>query len=129
MLANLTCNAQATTSLILKSGLLTWIEMQLIDSTSNLHMESVQWIKILDNILVIVKPDKIEAATNGEWRMIVSRCLCHLLDENHGAIFIFSAFALAFRLNRLQLTLWKTSPTLSLSFFDWYLSVEHVRWI
>lgn len=79
VLANLTCNAQATTSLLLKSSLLHWLEMQLLRSTTK--AESVEWIKILENIIVIVDANKVEASTNGEWRMIICRCLGYLLDE------------------------------------------------
>ena len=65
VLANLTCIAQATNSL-LKSSLLSWIEVQLLHSTT----ESVVWIsKMLENILIVV--DKIDASsTNGEWRSV-----------------------------------------------------------
>lgn len=79
VLANLTCNAQATTSLILKSGLLAWIEIQLLHGVS-VHERGVEWLKILENILVIVNPGKIEMATNGDWRKIICRCLCLLLE-------------------------------------------------
>ncbi|KJA21610.1 hypothetical protein HYPSUDRAFT_87850 [Hypholoma sublateritium FD-334 SS-4] len=79
ILANLTCNAQAATSLILKSALLPWIEMQLLHPKS--RTEGVEWIKILENILVIVDAAKVEASTNGEWRTIICRCLMSLLDD------------------------------------------------
>ncbi|KAF8959548.1 ribosome 60S biogenesis N-terminal-domain-containing protein [Flammula alnicola] len=79
VLANLTCNAQATMSLILKSALLPWIEMQLLHSNSK--AEGVEWIKILENIVVIVDSNKVEASTNGEWRTIISRCIALLLDD------------------------------------------------
>ncbi|KAF7299108.1 hypothetical protein MIND_00859100 [Mycena indigotica] len=71
VLANLTCNAQATTSLILKSSLLQWIEMQLSVSGS----EAVSWLSVLDNILVIVDAQKLESSTGGEWRATICRCL------------------------------------------------------
>jgi len=79
VLANLTCNAQATASLVLKSALLPWIEMQLLHSSS--RSEGVEWIKILENILVIVDHNKVEASTNGEWRVMICRCLSYFLDE------------------------------------------------
>lgn len=77
VLANLTCNAQAANSLVLKSALLSWIEVQLLHSTAG----SIAWIKILENILVVVDSKKIEASTNGEWRSTISRCLERLLDQ------------------------------------------------
>ncbi|KAJ6508841.1 ribosome 60S biogenesis N-terminal-domain-containing protein [Mycena sanguinolenta] len=75
VLANLTCNAQATTSLILKSSLLHWIEMQLTASTA----EAVAWIKILENILIVVDAQKMESSTAGEWRFVICRCLYLIL--------------------------------------------------
>lgn len=81
ILANITCNAQATASLILKSGLLAWIEMQLLNGIS-LEERGVKWLKVLENILVIVNSGKLEAVTGGNWRRTILRCLCHLLEEN-----------------------------------------------
>ncbi|KAF7433677.1 hypothetical protein PC9H_005640 [Pleurotus ostreatus] len=78
VLANITCNVQATTSLVLKSALLSWIEMQ-VSSCRNL--ETIAWIKILENIMVIVDPSKVESATGGAWREAILRCLLTLLDE------------------------------------------------
>lgn len=43
--------------------------------------EGVEWIKILENILVIVDAAKVEASTNGEWKTIICRCLISLLDD------------------------------------------------
>ncbi|KAF5309185.1 hypothetical protein D9619_012740 [Psilocybe cf. subviscida] len=79
VLANITCNAQATSSLILKSALLPWIETQLLQG--NTAAEGVEWIKILENIIVIVDHSKIEAGTNGEWRTIICKCLTLLLND------------------------------------------------
>ncbi|KAF9040788.1 ribosome 60S biogenesis N-terminal-domain-containing protein [Panaeolus papilionaceus] len=80
-LANLTCNVYSATSLILKTGLLSWIEMQLQTSATSVTNEAVEWIKILENILVIVDPYKLESATSGEWRSIICRSLARLVDE------------------------------------------------
>lgn len=52
--------------------------MQLLQSTK---AEGVEWIKILENIVVIVDANKIEASTNGEWRVIICRCVSYLIDE------------------------------------------------
>ncbi|KAG6873594.1 hypothetical protein C0995_013967 [Termitomyces sp. Mi166 len=78
VLANLTCNVQATTSLLLKSGLLSWIEIQLITSKDT---NGVEWAKILNNIMTVVDAQKIEASTNGEWRAAICRCLLTLVDD------------------------------------------------
>jgi len=64
----------------LKSGLLTWIEIQLLHGMST-GKRGVEWLKILENIFVIVNPGKIEVVTKGDWIRIISCCLCHLLDE------------------------------------------------
>ncbi|KII96154.1 hypothetical protein PLICRDRAFT_151289 [Plicaturopsis crispa FD-325 SS-3] len=78
VLANLTCNIQATTSLILKSSLLTWIEMQLQTVKNN---EGIAWVRILENIVVIVDPGKMESSIQGAWRSSLCRCLSLLLDD------------------------------------------------
>ncbi|KAG5724436.1 Laccase-2 [Termitomyces sp. T112] len=101
VLANLTCNVQATTSLILKSGLLSWIEIQLMTSSG---VEGVEWVKILDNIMTIVDPGKLELSTGGEWRAVICRCLLILLDDpkSSNAFFVFPlAIAAALRLSLL----------------------------
>jgi nucleolar pre-ribosomal-associated protein 1 len=66
--------------LILKSGLISWIEIQLI--TTRQVTDGVAWVKILDNLMTVVDPDKIEVSTNGEWRSVICRCLSMLLDED-----------------------------------------------
>ncbi|KAH9887708.1 ribosome 60S biogenesis N-terminal-domain-containing protein [Cubamyces lactineus] len=72
VLANVTCNARATTSLILRHALLSWVEMQV---QSVRPEEAIAWSRILENILAVVNPIKVEAATGGEWRAIVGRCV------------------------------------------------------
>ncbi|KAK7440039.1 hypothetical protein VKT23_017290 [Stygiomarasmius scandens] len=78
VLANLTCIPQATNSLVLKSNLLTWIEMQLLDPKDE---ECVAWLKILENIIMVVDKEKAEKATDGEWRAWIGRCIFSLLDK------------------------------------------------
>lgn len=53
--------------------------MQLLHPKS--RAEGIEWIKILENILLIVDAAKVEASTNGEWRTIICRCLMSLLDD------------------------------------------------
>lgn len=90
VLANLTCNVQATTSLILKSSLLSWIEMQvqLPQSTE----DSLAWLKILENILVTANTSKLERATNGQWRDTLCRCLSLILEKCKCKGIIFPVF-------------------------------------
>jgi len=78
VLANLTCNSQAATSLVLRSALLTWIEMQITLSRE----EGVAWIKILENVLTVTDSSKLEVSTNGDWRSVIFRCLLLLLDHS-----------------------------------------------
>ncbi|KAG1732030.1 uncharacterized protein EDB91DRAFT_1058414 [Suillus paluster] len=79
VLANLTCNVQATTSLVLKSSLLSWIEMQvqLPQSTE----DTLAWLKILENVLVTANTAKLQRATNGQWRDALCRCLLLVLQN------------------------------------------------
>ncbi|KAF9531008.1 ribosome 60S biogenesis N-terminal-domain-containing protein [Crepidotus variabilis] len=79
VLANLTCNPKATTSLVTKSALLPWIEMQIFNSSP--VSEGLEWVRILENILVVADIDKVEAATKGEWKSSICRCLSRLLEN------------------------------------------------
>lgn len=79
VMANLTCISQATTTLVLKNSLLTWIEMQVLDPRED---EIVAWIKVLENIITVVDQDKVESLTNGEWRSVIARCLSMLLTRS-----------------------------------------------
>ncbi|KAG2356040.1 ribosome 60S biogenesis N-terminal-domain-containing protein [Suillus spraguei] len=79
VLANLTANAQATTSLVLKSSLLSWIEMQVQLSQSN--EDSLAWLKILENILITANTAKLQRATNGQWQDALCRCLSLVLQN------------------------------------------------
>ncbi|KAE9398377.1 hypothetical protein BT96DRAFT_994998 [Gymnopus androsaceus JB14] len=77
VLANLTCIPQATMSLLLKSSLLTWIEMQLLTPQED---EGLAWLKALENIVIVADSQKMEASTDGEWRACIARCLTLLID-------------------------------------------------
>ncbi|KAK0490295.1 ribosome 60S biogenesis N-terminal-domain-containing protein [Armillaria novae-zelandiae] len=79
VLANLTCIPQATTSLVLKSGLHCWIEMQLLNLVED---ESIAWLKIIENIICCSDTKKLETATNGQWRWIIGRCVSLLLNSS-----------------------------------------------
>ena len=72
VLLNLMNSRRITTSLILKSGLLSWIEMALLAPREN---EGLLWLRILENIVDIVDPVKLESATGGEWRAAIGRCI------------------------------------------------------
>ncbi|KAI0301899.1 transcriptional repressor TCF25-domain-containing protein [Multifurca ochricompacta] len=74
-------------SLILKSGLLSWIEMMLLDPRED---ESSLWMRVLENILDVVDSVKFESSTGGEWRAAIGRCMT-LLQGDTSAHVILSA--------------------------------------
>lgn len=41
----------------------------------------MSWLKIIENILVVVDSHQIEHATKGEWELSLLRCLNSLLHE------------------------------------------------
>lgn len=53
--------------------------MQLLLSTT----EAVAWVKILENILIVVDAQKMESSTGGEWRFVICRCLSLILQGMH----------------------------------------------
>ncbi|KAI5997091.1 ribosome 60S biogenesis N-terminal-domain-containing protein [Pisolithus albus] len=79
VLANLTCNAQACNSLILKSSLLSWIEIQL---TCGHHGETMAWLRILENIAVIADNSKLQRAMGMEWFAVICRSLSHIVQTS-----------------------------------------------
>ncbi|KAF9224544.1 hypothetical protein BS17DRAFT_780022 [Gyrodon lividus] len=90
ILANLTCNSQACTSLVLKSSLLSWIEMQLGD---NIDTESIAWLRILENVVLLADTSKLERATGDEWCAVICRCLSSLLQTKNKDISILNQSA------------------------------------
>ncbi|CDO76370.1 hypothetical protein BN946_scf185011.g34 [Trametes cinnabarina] len=89
VLANITCNARATTSLILRHALLPWIEMQVQTVRAE---EAVAWARILENILAVVNPTKLEIATDGEWRTSIGRCVHMVMHHPACSMGVFLAF-------------------------------------
>jgi nucleolar pre-ribosomal-associated protein 1 len=55
--------------------------MTLLDSRED---EGLLWMKVLENILDVVDPVKLELVTGGEWRAAIGRCLT-LLQGASGA--------------------------------------------
>ncbi|KAI8984871.1 ribosome 60S biogenesis N-terminal-domain-containing protein [Trametes punicea] len=88
VLANVTCNARATTSLILRHALLSWVEMQVQTVRAE---EAIAWARILQNILAVVNSSKVEAATDGEWRVMVGRCVRIILHHPACSMGVFIA--------------------------------------
>lgn len=90
VLANISCNEQAATSITLRSGILSWIEMQLIQRAPNVTSQarrSIAWVKILENLMLTVDIPKIEQATNGNWRRSIARSLLLLIEERDFGMF------------------------------------------
>jgi nucleolar pre-ribosomal-associated protein 1 len=44
--------------------------------------EGLIWMKVLENILDVVDPVKLESATGGEWRAAIERCMTLLQGES-----------------------------------------------
>ncbi|KAI0092903.1 ribosome 60S biogenesis N-terminal-domain-containing protein [Irpex rosettiformis] len=78
LLANLTCERHAVTSLVLGSAFLSWVELQLESIKQD---EGTAWVKILENTLVTLDLQKVQTATQGEWWSIISRCMIALLQS------------------------------------------------
>jgi nucleolar pre-ribosomal-associated protein 1 len=49
--------------------------------------EGLLWMRVLENILDVVDPVKLESATGGEWRAAIGRCMT-LLQGDAGAYFV-----------------------------------------
>ncbi|KAH9180077.1 ribosome 60S biogenesis N-terminal-domain-containing protein [Lactarius sanguifluus] len=75
ILLNLTNSRRIATSLVLKSGLLSWVEMMLLVPRDD---EVLSWMRVLENILDVVDPAKMESSTGGEWRAAIGRCVTSL---------------------------------------------------
>lgn len=76
VLLSLSRSQQAMTSLILRSGLLGWIEIQVPESTAE---EDYIWCQILENILLVTQVEKLDTATSKQWRPALNRIICMIL--------------------------------------------------
>ncbi|CAE6428618.1 unnamed protein product [Rhizoctonia solani] len=65
VLINASANKHAATSLVLSSSIIPWIHMQL-DHT--LYGEALVYLKVLDNMAIVLDHEQIEKATTGHWR-------------------------------------------------------------
>ncbi|KAF7984362.1 hypothetical protein HWV62_15393 [Athelia sp. TMB] len=74
---------EAVTSLVLKSSLLTWIEMQMRSAAPG---ERLAWAKILHNIILVIRPGKLEAAVGLEWRSAMCRSLLLLISDDSATL-------------------------------------------
>ncbi|QRW25282.1 nucleolar pre-ribosomal-associated protein 1 [Rhizoctonia solani] len=86
VLINASANKHAATSLVLSSSIISWIHMQL-DHT--LPSEALVYLKILENMVVVLDHEQIEQATSGHWRdsvaevvgKVVTSCLMCLASR------------------------------------------------
>jgi nucleolar pre-ribosomal-associated protein 1 len=44
--------------------------------------DGLLWMKVLENILDVVDPVKLESVTGGEWRNAIGRCMTLLQGES-----------------------------------------------
>ncbi|CAE6427965.1 unnamed protein product, partial [Rhizoctonia solani] len=65
VLVNVSANKHAATSLVLSSSIISWMYMQL-DHT--LPGEALAYLKILDNMAVVLDHEQVDKATSGHWR-------------------------------------------------------------
>jgi hypothetical protein len=81
VLFKLSLNQRAATSLIARSNLFSWLEIQVQQKGSAISDDSIieTWFRIIENLLVSMDTDRIEARTGGVWRGHCIRCLEGLL--------------------------------------------------
>ncbi|KAI9448397.1 ribosome 60S biogenesis N-terminal-domain-containing protein [Lactarius indigo] len=85
VLLNLTNSRRIVTSLVLKSGLLSWIETMLLVPQDG---EVLSWMRALENILDVVDAAKMESSTGGEWRAAIGRCMSSLQGNTASPSFL-----------------------------------------
>ncbi|KZT52357.1 hypothetical protein CALCODRAFT_92465 [Calocera cornea HHB12733] len=76
VLGSLTQNQYATHALVLRSSLLAWLNVQLL--TIKPH-ETLFWLRVLENIVMVVDHEKLEHDTYKTWRSDVSACISKVL--------------------------------------------------
>ncbi|KZO94573.1 hypothetical protein CALVIDRAFT_528779 [Calocera viscosa TUFC12733] len=76
VLGSLTRNQYATHALVLRSSLLAWINIQLLTVKPS---EALAWLRVLENIVMVVDFQKLEKDTYSTWRSDVAGCLWKLL--------------------------------------------------
>ncbi|KAG8718925.1 hypothetical protein FRC08_004054 [Ceratobasidium sp. 394] len=81
VLINASANKHAATSLLLNSSILSWVYMQL---GPVLMGEPLAYLKIIENIAIVVDHDQIEKATAGHWRDTVAQII-HKIIQTHGS--------------------------------------------
>ncbi|KAG8877942.1 hypothetical protein FRB97_002907 [Tulasnella sp. 331] len=122
VLLNVTAIEEAARSLVLKGGLLGWMEVQ---TEELLRGEELTWLKVYENLLVMVGLEKLEKSSAGLWKDSVSRSLITLL-RRQGAIEHLSLFSrVLYRLSTIEVP--AMSPLLDLA-VGWLRVVEISLW-
>lgn len=67
-------------SLLLRSGLLSWIEIQVRGAVTG--QEAMQWCRVLGNVLTVSDGIKMESVTEGQWRKSIMRIVARVLETN-----------------------------------------------
>ncbi|KAG8788975.1 hypothetical protein FRC12_014047 [Ceratobasidium sp. 428] len=81
VLINASANKHAATSLLLNSSILSWIYMQL---NWILPGEPLAYLKIVENMAVVVDHEQVEKATAGHWRDVVAQ-IVNKIAQDHGS--------------------------------------------
>lgn len=89
-LIKITSNRYAVNSLLLRSGLLSWIEIQVNGTVTG--QEAVQWCRVLDNVLTVSDAIKMESVTEGQWRKSIMRIVERVLETNGKFIWLTNVF-------------------------------------
>ncbi|QRW12827.1 nucleolar pre-ribosomal-associated protein 1 [Ceratobasidium sp. AG-Ba] len=106
-LTNASANKYAATSLLLRASILSWIHLQL---DSVLPGEPLAYLKVIENIILVVDHEQVEKATSGHWRGIVAQIIEKII-RNH-----YSDSGLVFLSSRILLRLATTLSTTPQSF-------------
>ncbi|THH28288.1 hypothetical protein EUX98_g5899 [Antrodiella citrinella] len=114
LLANITSKPFTITQLVLKSSLLAWLEVQLEDLKLG---EELAWLKVIENLIVLSDTGKLDAATNGEWKMTLGRCVLAILKQAATTIdILYRALQVLLRLTLLHPTNPQLPTLISTSF-------------
>lgn len=84
VLSAVTLIAGSTTTLIVRSSFLTWMESQIQSCVKpeGRGDERSHWAQIIHNIVHSVPTDKIEKLTRGQWQFEINRCIRSLVSQN-----------------------------------------------
>ncbi|THH13851.1 hypothetical protein EW146_g6413 [Bondarzewia mesenterica] len=119
---NITSKRRIVTSLILKSSLLSWIEMTLQTSRGD---DCMSWMKILENILMVTDLEKMESSTGGQWRTTIGRCLELLMVDHATSPNVLELSArLILRLSMLPKPVIPNLPNLLSKCLAWLVQLE-----